>query len=60
MLEVGVYCRTPTTPSRGGYARSLASCSTFIVELWVVLDGLLLARRLSITKLEIHVDSFAV
>ncbi|MCI24501.1 ribonuclease H protein, partial [Trifolium medium] len=44
----------------GGFAKFLGACSAYVAELWGVLEGLNLARRLGFRAVELHVDSDVV
>jgi ribonuclease HI len=44
----------------GGFAKGVGDCNPFIVELWGVFEGLLLAWCLGFRKIELHIDSVAV
>jgi ribonuclease HI len=44
----------------GGFAKGVGLCCAFVAELWGVLEGLKLVRRLGFRKVELHIDSIAV
>ncbi|PNX95557.1 ribonuclease H [Trifolium pratense] len=44
----------------GGFAKGVGQCSAFVAELWGVLEGLLLAKRLGFSTVELSIDSKAV
>ncbi|MCH81999.1 putative non-LTR retroelement reverse transcriptase, partial [Trifolium medium] len=41
----------------GGFAKCLRMCSAYIAELWGVYEGLLYARGLGYSRVEVNVDS---
>jgi ribonuclease HI len=44
----------------GGFARNVGMCNAFTAELLGVVEGLCLAQRLALTKIELCIDSQAV
>jgi ribonuclease HI len=44
----------------GGYAKFVCDCSACVAELWGLMEGLILARRMSLHFIELHTDSQAV
>ncbi|PNX92395.1 ribonuclease H [Trifolium pratense] len=44
----------------GGFAKGVGNCSAFVAELWGVLEGLLLAKRLGFSNVELSIDSHVV
>ncbi|GAU10733.1 hypothetical protein TSUD_425170, partial [Trifolium subterraneum] len=44
----------------GGYAKFIGKGNAYIAELWGVMEGLELARRMKFQAVELHVDSFVV
>ncbi|PNX90804.1 ethylene responsive transcription factor 1b [Trifolium pratense] len=44
----------------GGFAKYVGMCNAFVAELWGVLEGLRLVRRLGFNKVELNIDSQAV
>ncbi|MCI47533.1 ribonuclease H protein, partial [Trifolium medium] len=46
--------------SLGSFTKFIGRCSTFVAELWDVLEGLKLAKERGFNRIEICVDSAAV
>jgi ribonuclease HI len=44
----------------GGFAKGVGDCSAFMAELWGVFEGLALAKRMGLRKIELHIDSAVV
>jgi hypothetical protein len=44
----------------GGFAKGVGNCSAFMAELWGVFEGLALAKRMGLRKIELHIDSAVV
>jgi hypothetical protein len=45
---------------RGGFAKNLGVCRTYVAELWGVLERLKYARSLGFNRIELNVDSSVV
>ncbi|MCI05125.1 ribonuclease H protein [Trifolium medium] len=44
----------------GGFSKFIGNINAYVAELWGVLEGLKIARRLNFRALELHVDSVVV